>query len=76
MYFSPTQIAEIFATILKYFIYSIQYHKDSPDDLSSLRITFLDLTDDPGPREEDFPNLKRLETPVPSTYEFIELVPS
>ena len=38
-----------------------QYHKDSPGDLSSLRITFLDQTDDPGPREEDFPNLKRLE---------------
>ena len=36
-------------------------HKDSPGDLSAVRITFLDQTSDPGPREEDFPRLKALE---------------
>ena len=38
-----------------------QCHKESPDDLSALRIVLLDQINDPGPKEEDFPNLKRLE---------------
>ena len=36
-------------------------HKDAPQDLSSIKIIFLDQIDDPGPREEDFPYLKNLE---------------
>ena len=36
-------------------------HKDSPGDLSHVRIVFLDQTNDPGPRDEDFPRLKWLE---------------
>ena len=36
-------------------------HSESPQDLSCVKIIFLDQVDDPGPREEDFPNLKRLE---------------
>ena len=38
-----------------------QCHSDSPDDLSSIRIVFLDQVNDPGPRDEDFPHLKKLE---------------
>ena len=38
-----------------------QDHKDSPTDLSWVNIVFLDQVNDPGPREEDFPNLKFLE---------------
>ena len=36
-------------------------HKDAPQDLSCIKIVFLDQIDNPGPREEDFPNLKKLE---------------
>ena len=36
-------------------------HKDDPEDLSALRIVFLDQVNDPGPKEEDYPKLKRLE---------------
>ena len=36
-------------------------HSTSPQDLSAIKITFLDQIDDPGSREDDFPNLKRLE---------------
>ena len=38
-----------------------QDHKDNPEDLSALRILFLDQVNDPGPKEEDYPKLKRLE---------------
>ena len=38
-----------------------QCHKDAPDDLTGLKIVFLDQIDDPGPKEEDFPKLKYLE---------------
>ena len=38
-----------------------QYHKDSSDDLTCLKIVFLDQIDDPGPKEEDFPHLKKIE---------------
>ena len=38
-----------------------QEHKGAPDDLSCLRVLLLDQVNDPGPKEEDFPNLKRLE---------------
>ena len=38
-----------------------QSHSDSPDDISCVRILFLDQVNDPGPREEDFPHLKHLE---------------
>ena len=36
-------------------------HSDSPDDLSCVNIVLLDQVNDPGPREDDFPNLKYLE---------------
>ena len=36
-------------------------HKNSPQDLSPIKIVFLDQIDDPGAREEDFPKLKALE---------------
>ena len=36
-------------------------HKNSPQDLSPIKIIFLDQIDDPGAREEDFPKLKALE---------------
>ena len=36
-------------------------HSDSPDDISWVRILFLDQVNDPGPREEDYPHLKALE---------------
>ena len=36
-------------------------HKNSPKDLSPIKIVFLDQVDDPGAREEDFPKLKNLE---------------
>ena len=36
-------------------------HKGALDDLSCLRVLLLDQVNDPGPKEEDFPNLKRLE---------------
>ena len=36
-------------------------HKDAPQDLSCIKIVFLDQIDNPGPREEDFPNFKKLE---------------
>ena len=38
-----------------------QGHKDNLGDLSCLKIIFLDHTSDPGQREDDYPNLKRLE---------------
>ena len=38
-----------------------QAHKDDFKDMSCLKITFLDHTSDPGRREDDYPNLKRLE---------------
>jgi hypothetical protein len=39
----------------------IKEHSNSNHDLSSIKIIFLDQIDDPGAREDDFPNLKRLE---------------
>ena len=36
-------------------------HRDSPQDLSPIRIIYLDKINDPGAREDDYPNLKRLE---------------
>ena len=36
-------------------------HSTSLQDLSPIKITFLDQTDDPGAREDDYPHLKRLE---------------
>ena len=38
-----------------------QEHREDPMDLSSLNIVFLDQVNDPGPRDEDFPMLKKLE---------------
>ena len=36
-------------------------HQGAPADLSCLRVLLLDQVCDPGPKEEDFPNLKRVE---------------
>ena len=36
-------------------------HRNAPQDLTCINIIFLDQVDNPGPREEDFPNLKKLE---------------
>ena len=36
-------------------------HADNPQDLSCVKIVFVDQINDPGAREDDFPNLKKLE---------------
>ena len=36
-------------------------HKDSPTDLSCVKVVLLDSVADPGAKEEDFPKLKYLE---------------
>ena len=37
------------------------FHRGQLQDFSKLRIYFLDSCEDPGRREDDYPNLKRLE---------------
>ena len=37
------------------------YHKDDLEDLSCIEVYFLDSCEDPGPAEEDYPVLRRLE---------------
>ena len=37
------------------------YHKDNLQDLSCVKIYFLDSCEDPGPAEEDYPLLRKLE---------------
>ena len=36
-------------------------HADNPTDLTHLKVVFLDQVDDAGPKDEDYPRLKRLE---------------
>ena len=38
-----------------------RYHRNQLQDLSMLQVYFLDTCEDPGRREDDYPNLKRLE---------------
>ena len=38
-----------------------RFHRDAPEDFSGVEIYFLDQVDDPGPREEGYPNLRKLE---------------
>ena len=37
------------------------YHKNDLQDLSGIQIYFLDSCEDPGPAEEDYPLLRKLE---------------
>ena len=37
------------------------FHRNQLQDFSKLQIYFLDSCEDPGRREDDYPNLKRLE---------------
>ena len=38
-----------------------RHHSQNPTDLSSIKIYLLDFCEDPGLKEDDYPNLKRLE---------------
>ena len=38
-----------------------RYHRNHPQDFSGVEIYFLDQVDDPGPREEGYPQLRKLE---------------
>ena len=37
------------------------YHKDNLEDLSCVEIYFLDSCEDPGPADQDYPILRKLE---------------
>ena len=38
-----------------------RHHKNDLTDMSSIKIYFLDHCEDPGRKEDDYPNLKKLE---------------
>jgi hypothetical protein len=38
-----------------------RYHRNHPQDFSGVEIYFLDQFDDPDPREEGYPHLRKLE---------------